>query len=250
MRLIYAEITKLVRSRTTLVLTLIGVLLIGVGVVFVITDDTFTGVFTGTDPQVAALFDQVGGAYIIVLIVGILSLTTEFRHGTIGRTLMLTPSRTVVLLAKLAASTLYALFFTVVGVATVLLGLAVLGDLSTATFGEQTFRAVLVAPVGLALASLLGVAIGAVVRSQVLAIAGTLIYAFLVETLIGQFFPAFARWLPFQALGGVFSSPETRASIPEGFPMPLEPAIAIVVFLFYAAVLATAAVTLMRFRDV
>jgi len=249
-RLIAAEITKIVRSRTTVALTVIGMLLIGVGGLFFLIDDTFTGVFAGTDAQVAALFDQIGGAYIVVLIVGVLSLTTEFRHGTIGRTLMLTPSRTVVLAVKLAASSVYALVFTAIGVGTVTAVLAVSGEFSNATFGSQTWRSIAVAPLGLILAAAFGVAIGAVVRSQVLTIAGTLIYAFLVETLIGQFFGTVARWLPFQALGGVFSSPETRASIPDGFPMPLEIGTAITVFAFYVIVLAVAAVTLMRFRDV
>jgi len=250
MRLIAAEITKIIKSRTTIVLTLLGVLLVGVGVIFVVTDDTFTGVFLGTDPQLAALIDQIGGAYIIVLIVGALSLTTEFRHGTIGRTFMLTPSRTAVLSAKLAASALYALVFTVVGIVTVVLALTVLGEMSLAAIGSQTFRALAITPIGLMLAAILGVAIGAVVRSQVLTVAGTLIYAFLVETLIGQFFPAVARWLPFQALGGVFSSPETRAAIPEGFPTPLPIGTASAIFLAYVVALFVAAVMLLRFRDV
>lgn len=250
MRLIAAEITKIVKSRTTIVLTLLGVLLIGVGVVFVVTDDTFTGTFIGTDPQLASLIDQIGGAYIIVLIVGVLSFTSEFRHGTIGRTFMLTPSRTTVIGAKLAASALYALVFSVIGVGTVLVALTALGELSLGAIENQTFRALAITPIGLMLAAVLGAAIGAVVRSQVLAVAGTLIYAILGETLVGQFFPEVARWLPFQSLGGVFSSPETRAAIPEGFPIPLPIGTATAVFLAYVVALSVLAITLLRYRDV
>lgn len=250
MRLVAAEITKIVKSRTASVLTLLGVVLVGIGVVFFVIDDTFTGTFSGTDPQLASLVDQIGGAYIIVLIVGALSFTTEFRHGTIGRTFMLAPSRTAVMGAKLAAGALYALMFTLIGVVTVVVALAVLGELSLAAMGNHTFRALAITPVGLMLAAVLGVAIGAVVKSQVLTVAGTLIYAFLVETLIGQFLPDVARWLPFQALSGVFSSPETRALIPDGFPTPLPIGTASVVFLTYVIALCVTAVTLLRFRDV
>lgn len=259
MRLVAAEITKIVKSRTTVVLTLFGVLLIGVGVVFIVTDAAarrpgsttpMFGVFAGTDPQLASLLDRIGGAYIIVLIVGALSLTTEFRHGTIGRTFMLSPSRINVMGAKLAASALYALMFSLIGVVTIMGALGMLGELSLGAIGDQTLRALIITPFGLMLAAVLGVAIGAVVRSQVLTVAGTLIYAFLVETLIGQFFPDVARWLPFQALGGVFSSPETRAAIPDGFPMPLPIGTASAVFLTYVIALCVTAVTLLRLRDV
>ena len=250
MRLFTAEIVKIVKSRTTWVLTVLGVLLVGIGSVFFITDDTFTGAYTGTDAQLASLMDQIGGAYIIVLIVGALSVTTEFRHGTIGRTFMLNPSRTAVLGAKLAASAVYALLFTVVGFLSVVGVLAVLGELSGSTFGEQTLRTLAVAPLGLMLAAAFGTAAGALIRSQVLAIAGLMIYALLVETLISQFFPDVSRWLPFSALGGVFSSPETRALIPDGFAVPLPVGTAVTVFVAYVLVVSAISVVLLRFRDV
>ncbi|MBC7307556.1 MAG: ABC transporter permease, partial [Dietzia sp.] len=54
--------------------------------------------------------------YVFPLLVGTLSITTEYRYQTLTYTFLATPRRGLVLLAKLASATLVGLLFGVVGV--------------------------------------------------------------------------------------------------------------------------------------
>lgn len=248
MSLLTAEVRKLTSVWTTTIITVVGLLLIAVGVGFLLFESEFSGEFLGTDGQVADAIDQIGGMNVIALIVGLLSVTTEFRHETIGRTLQLTPSRTRVVVAKMLVGGVYGLVFFVVGLVAVGLLLLITGV--ELELGEAVARALWQGPVGLALMAVFGVAIGALLRSQVVAVALTLIYVFVVESLFVQFLPSVGRWLPLQALNSMFLSEELLANQPAGAMQPLEPTTGLVVFLAYCAVAAVAAITLMRVRDV
>ena len=248
--LIAAEFAKLVTTRTTWVITALGAVFAGVGAAFFLFESEFSGEFTGTDAQIAATVDQIGGLSVIVLVVGVLVMTTEFRHATIGRTLQLTPSRTRVLGAKIIVGAIYGVVFFLVGLAVIAVLLAVAGIGVELDIGAAVIDSLWQGPLGLALTAVFGVAIGALLRSQVVAITASLVYVMLVETLVNQFAPQVARWLPFQALNGLFLSDEVMASMPEGMAQPLEPGIALAVFIGYVVVTAAAAVVLMRVRDV
>lgn len=247
-RVVAAEIRKLTSVRTTWIITLVGLLFVAMTAgLFVFAEEAF-GPYEGTDGQLAAVVDQIGGMSVIVLVVGLLAMTTEFRHGTIGRTLQLTPSRTTVLSAKVVVGMAY-------GVVFFALGLLIVGVLVTIAgegfaFGEETVASLWQGPVGLALTAMFGVALGALLRNQVVAITVTLIYLFVGETLVNQFRPEVARWMPFQALNALFLSDEALASAPEGMVTPLEPLVGLAVFLGYVLVFSVAAVVLMRKRDV
>lgn len=246
--LIRSEIRKLTTVWTTWILTAVGVLFAVIGAAFFVFESEFSGEFTGTDAQVAAVIDQVGGASAFVLVIAILLVTTEFRHGTIGRTLQLEPSRTRMLLSKLTIGVLYSLVFAVIGTAVVLL-LALASGVGL-TFGDETLTALWNGPVGLALTAMLGIGLGALLRSQVVAVTLSLVWIFLVENLVNQFFPEIARWLPFQALNALFLSDELMASMPEGMVQPLEPTAALLVFVGYVVLTVVPAVLLLRYRDV
>lgn len=107
-----------------------------------------------------------------MLIVAVLAMTTEFRHRTIGRTLQLIPSRTRVLVLKLAAAVTYALLFFVS--ALILIGVILLIASAREGWslapGPETFTAAWHGLAGMALTACLGVAVGALIRSQVVAI--------------------------------------------------------------------------------
>ena len=252
MGLLIAELRKLTTVRTTWVITVLGVAFAAVGAGFFLFETEFTGPFTGTDAQIAAAVDNVGAMSPVVVVVGLLAMTTEFRHGTAGRTFQLTPSRTRVMLAKLVVGAVYGVVFSLVGLAAVaaVVAAASIGLDNGLDPGADTFAAVWRTPVGLALATVLGVAIGALLRNQVVAITATLVYLFLGEQLFNQFFPEVARWLPFQALQALYASEETMATVPEGMLQPLDAPVALAVFLGYVAVAAIAATALLRYRDV
>jgi ABC-2 type transport system permease protein len=170
--LVAAEIRKLRTVRTTWVLTALGWGLVVLSSAVFLFAEQLSGPFTGTDAEVAAAVDQIGGNAVIILIVAILLVTTEFRHGTIGRTFQLTPSRTRVLTAKMVTGAIYATAFFASSLVLVAAAIALAGAVNDVTpqVGSETLTAVWQGPVGLALNAILGVAIGALLRSQVVTI--------------------------------------------------------------------------------
>lgn len=250
-RLIAAEIRKLRTVRSTWAVTLVGLALVLLGA-----GTTAFGAFapfTGDAEQTAALIDGVGGASVIPLIVALLAITTEFRHGTIGRTLQLTPSRSRVMVAKLAAAGAYATAFVLVGgVLATLLGVAgAAAEGATLTFTAAYVETGWQALVALVLTALLGAAFGALVRSQALALTVALLYIFVLENLVLFARPEIGRWLPFQALNNLFASQEVMEGAPAAALVePLPPGVALGTFLAWVVVIAAGAVASMRYRDV
>jgi ABC-2 type transport system permease protein len=252
MGLVAAEIRKYTTVRTTWVLTGIGWVLVALSTGFLLFAREMSGPFTGSAEQVAAAIDQIGSNSIIVLVVALLAMTTEFRHGTVGRTFQITPSRSRVLAAKLTAGAVYAVAFFASSLAIVAPALAIGAATNdvTVSLGPEVWTALWHGPLGLVLTAALGVALGALLRSQVVAITLALVWLFVGEQLINAFFPEYARWLPFQALNAVFLNEETLANLPEGVIAPLDPVVGLSVFVGYVAVAGLAALVLLRTRDV
>lgn len=248
--LIAAEVRKLTSVRSTLILTLIGWFL-AVTSTMPIVISSFEP-FRGTSQQVADAVAGAGGNSIIVLVVGLLSMTTEFRHGTIGRTLQLVPSRTRVLFAKLAAGSVYATVFflgALVLIAVVVVGAVLIQDVSFAVDGAA-FEKAWQGLVGAILTVLLGVAFGALVRAQVVAIVVALVWIFVVENLFAALWPQVGRWFPFQALNGLFIPESAAGQLPDGMFVPLAGLTALAVFSAWVVAFGVAAVVLLRTRDV
>jgi hypothetical protein len=252
MGLVASEIRKLTSTITTWVMTAIGVAvtLIGAGL-FLFMPDIGLGDFDGGDAQISVFVDQIGGSSFIVLVVALLSVTTEFRHGTIGRTLQITPSRTRMLLAKIVGGTLYAAGYLVIGLVaiTALLLVGAMTEGVGLSIGRMTLTAVWYAFVGLGLTAWFGVAVGALLRSQVVALTATLVWMFVLEQAFLGLAPAVGRWLPFNALSAVFMSDEVAAGMAGG-PDLLDPLVGLVTFLAYTIIAAVGAIVLMRTRDV
>lgn len=254
MGLLRSEMRKLTSTITIWVLTAIGLGLAVLGTVLtlVLPEAAGFGAFTGADEQLAGFVDQVGGASVIVLVIALLAMTTEFRHGTIGRTLQITPSRTKLLLAKMAATTLYALAFLVLGlvVVGVIVAIGAAVDGVSLDIGSATGTAVWFGAVGLTLTAWFGVALGALLRSQVVALTLSLIWIFVVEQVVMGFAPSVGRWLPFNALNAVFISNDVGEAM-TAMALPfLEPRTGLLVFLGYVLAASVAAVVLLRVRDV
>jgi ABC-type transport system involved in multi-copper enzyme maturation permease subunit len=153
------------------------------------------------DPAIVPIvLSAAGAAVIFVVILSIIGITQEFRHRTATPTFLTTPHRGRVVVAKLVTYLVAGLGYAVV---TTLVVLAIAipwigsagGEVSLA--GEN--RSVLLgSAAAVAIYSLLGVGIGALVRNQVGAIVGVLVYLFVAEPII-RGIPAtapFYRWLP------------------------------------------------------
>ena len=164
---------------------------------------------SGLDFQYA-LVDLIGISSLLAIILGITIVTTEFRHGTITPTLLATPGRERVLAGKAIAGVLIAILFAAMAIVVVLVVASIYtsidgGQLELAD-GEVVKRAA-TNVLGVVLWLLMGLAIGSVVHSQVAALVGTLVWLFLVETLLVGLFSlldidAVQEYLPFHALDG------------------------------------------------
>lgn len=143
--------------------------------------------------------------FVFPVVVGTLSVTGEFRHQTITPTFLAEPRRGRVLLAKFLSSAPVGLVYGLLGTATtVAIGAGILALRDQPTFlGEwEVQRGILLAVVALAVWTMLGVGIGAVVPNQVVAVLVVIAYTQFVEPTLRALAafvdggPAIARFLP------------------------------------------------------
>ena len=125
--------------------------------------------------------------YIFPAVLGVLAVTTEFRHKTITPTLLVEPRRSLVLGAKLVAVLPFALVIAVAGVAATVIG----GAVTVAIMGEPTLlgdrtiqRTLVLSVVALTMWALVGVGFGSVLTNQVAAIVVLLAFTQFVEPLL------------------------------------------------------------------
>ncbi len=191
---------------------------------------------------------------LVLLVFGILGMTNEYRHGTITYSYLVTPKRWQVMVMKLALYALVGMVTMLVAAVLVylviLVGSAVRGVDIDATGGFTAgdyARQIVVA----GLITTFGVALGALVRAQIVAIAGTLIWALVAESLIAVLKPAVGNWLPFVVFNQVSTAQlqgvetaETLGSV--GLSRPE----AFLVSLCYIAIVGVAAVFISLRRDV
>jgi ABC-2 type transport system permease protein len=174
---------------------------------------------TSQDPQAQALHDlrtvadvrmllSIGGlAAILALVLGATMSTSEYRYGTAGTTYLATPRRARVVTAKmLAAVPVGALFGLVGGCVPLLVALVWFATKGHSVPLDGTIT-IEILDMGLqaVFGAVMGVAIGAILRSQVTAIVGLLVWALVVESIVGGLVPATAKWFPFSGAGGAFS---------------------------------------------
>lgn len=135
------------------------------------------------------LFAIAGASSVFVLLLGIIAITGEFRHQTVTPTFLATPHRGRVVISKLVT---YALAGFGYGIAVVLLAIAIALPWVSAkdvdiSLGENGIPGTLVGVVvGIAVYAVLGVGVGALIRNQIAAIVGALVYLFIVEGFVAN----------------------------------------------------------------
>lgn len=200
-QLVRAELAKLRTTRTTPVLLAAMLAYAVVTVVFIVTAAGTQGnppLHADSLRQLLAAPSRVvAGA---VLLVGILALAGEFRHQTITHTFLVTPRRGRVVAAKLTAGALVGLVFAAASIVVVLgVGLPWLAAKGvpiqfTGVVGQQVAGVLAAA----ALSGLLGVAVAALIRNQVAAVVGALLWLLVIEGILPAVLgaPTLPRWLP------------------------------------------------------
>jgi hypothetical protein len=149
------------------------------------------------------------------LLLGILGMAGEFRHQTVTQTFLVTPHRGRVVAAKLVA-------YPLAGIALTLTILAFTAAVATGWLAAKGITPSLVGAIGVALGhvllgavlaaglcALVGVGIGALVRNQVAALVGTLVWVLIIEGLLMSLVnaPSLGKWLPSAAAAAAITSP-------------------------------------------
>jgi ABC-2 type transport system permease protein len=201
-RLVRAELAKL---RTIRLFYGVAAAMTAFGVLTVVANVTSAGQ-QGNPPLSAGDLPALVGAPAMLLsgaalLLGILGMTGEFRHHTITQTFLTTPDRGRVVAAKLAA---YALAGIAVAVLTLAVTMAVAlpwmnaKGLSVSVLDGRLGRVLGGTLLAAGLCGLVGVGVGALIRNQVAALVGVLVWVLVVEGLLLTLLnaPSLGKWLP------------------------------------------------------
>ncbi|MGK2949337.1 MAG: hypothetical protein ACSLFP_12225 [Acidimicrobiales bacterium] len=178
---------------------------------------------------------------LFAMILGIRSFTDEFRHTTMAWTVLSVRDRWRIVAAKTAVSALVAAGIALLALVVMIAITAAVANSKDASLGLNTGD--VAASAGLLVAAAawaaIGTAIGALVRHQVAAIVGAVIWVFAVENLAAGFLGEAGKLLPGQAAHSVADAAAASNLLPT--------TVGAVVLLAYATILAViAAIDLTR----
>jgi hypothetical protein len=156
---------------------------------------------TATDPSLTASELFIYPLPLVAMlagVTGILMFTGEAQHGTLAVTLMARPARWVTVLAKTTTAAGVGVALGVTGMVAGFAG-AVVGGVELGSGSHLASRAAW-ALLYIALAALIGLGVGMIVRHSAAAISGLLMWSFVIESLFAPIFPESIRHaLPFSA---------------------------------------------------
>ena len=203
-----SEWVKLRSTRTNLGL-LVGMIVL-VLLIVIITGLAVTPAELAKDEHQRALFGLgLAGGFVAALI-GLMSICSEFRHGTIRPTFVVTPNRTRVIAAKVIASLLMGALF---GLAAIGLSLGVgyailtIRDIPLERGTGRLLWLVLGTPAMTAAWAAIGVGLGAMVRNQVFAVIGLIVWAMVIDNLLRGLVPSIGGYTPVGASAALVADP-------------------------------------------
>ena len=171
--LLKSEWRKLTYARAHWGLLIAGILIAGLGtaVTPVILDNPDSGFGISLDQTAAvdAVYANAISAYFFAIIIGIMLMSGEFRHGTAVATFLTAPKRGTVLVTKLVIAAIGGMLVMVISTAAGLAGgwiaLSFFPDAASPT-SEVFINTMLAAVVSGAILGIVGVALGTLVRTR------------------------------------------------------------------------------------
>jgi ABC-2 type transport system permease protein len=197
-RQITSEFRKLATTRSIYAMASGLAVIVGLGVVAVVTDSGGASLFGPLERQ-AFLHVSLTIAPLFGLLLGLRSFTDEFRYGSIVPTLLASPDRRRVLGAKLVATAGGGIALTLAATA---VSIAIGVPLLLAKGIEITWSAPAMAEVvgrlvgATVLWTAIGVGLGLAVKHQVAAIAGALVWLLAAEGIFSGLVPNIAKYFP------------------------------------------------------
>lgn len=217
-RLVRAEWTKLFTTKVWIGLLLGSVVMVAAFAIFftAFAGDAESGLpAVGTPLYEELILSTAANANILFLILGIIGMTQEYRHRTATPTFLTSPRRGQVVIAKLIAYALaagaFALVVVVVNYVVVVIHAGARG--AAPSLDGDNLATMAASLAALVIYAVIGVGLGALLRNQVGAIVGGLVYLFVIEPIIRSV-PATAgayKWMPggaLEALTATFEGPE------------------------------------------
>lgn len=193
-----------------------------------------------TTSDVLSLLGVTSVVSVFALVFGVTFATAEHRHQTVSTTFLAEPRRWRVYAAKAVAATVVGIVYAVAILALAMLAVWVftLTEGTTLPLGPDVWTFLAMSVAATVVNAVLGVGVGAVLRSQVGAIVAVLVWLFVVESLVAGLVPSAAQWTPFAA-GNAMVTPNTDPGI----------GVASAVAVAYAAVALAAGIWLTERRD-
>jgi len=175
---------------------------------------------------------------------GIITTAGEYRHNTITAALLITPQRRQLIAAKTIAIAIVGAGIAVIATAvtlTVSLPWLVAKGVHPALLSSDVAGVLLGSATVMMLFGLIGIGLGAIVRNQIAAVVGSLVWLLVVENLLVSVFPAIGKWLSFGASASRIGSSDAGL-LPAGA--------AAVLLIGYAAAFIATGIHLTATRDV
>jgi ABC-2 type transport system permease protein len=244
-RLLSSELLKLRTTRTFYALMGGAVALILIIVVLAAALGTFK--HTGTPGR--DLLAVAGLAPLFALVIGVIGMTTEFRHGTITPSLLVEPVRARLVAAKLQAQLITGLVLGLIsyGVcAGIVAGILSSRGIATQMSTSAWIAAVVGGTVATMLYAAVGLGVGTLLRNQAGALVVSLAWVFVIENLLGIIPGGFGDGIKKYGLSAVGSSLARTA----GDSTRIGQLPAGLLLLGYALVLVLAGTIVMRKRDI
>jgi ABC-2 type transport system permease protein len=217
--LIRAELLKL--RTTRMVYGFVGALLLIIAILVIVTAFENPAGDLAREEDQAGMYGAAATGIIFILLLGVMIMSGEFRHGTITQTLLITPNRWKVLGAKLAAAALGGFVIGVIAEAfTFVLFLPLLKIRGIDFVFEDEARSYVIGSIlATTLWGALGVAVGSLMRNQVAAIIVVFATLLIVEPILTGVLESrtgtwqeIPKYFPVHVISGVIGDDETALS--------------------------------------